>query len=174
MSNLDCSVTTPIKLASGDHIAEMWRSVHSSNCDWQFPKADREADYKQLPLEDPKRPLEVVSLRSPRDGRRYGFFSRVLLFGAIAAVIHYHVFSRIISELMCRLFGISTISYFDDFGALLPASRSPKGLETFHQCIALPGIHLKQAKSEVGPHVTALGFLGASPPLRGECSYHPP
>ena len=163
MTNLACVVETPIKLASWDHLAEMCRRIKTSELDWQFFKADHEAAYKQLPILWEQSKLAVVALRSPKDGRWYGFFSRTLLFGAVAAVIHYNTFSRIISELVCRLFGIPMLSYFDDFGALLPANLARKGLVTFTEWCSLLGIGLKLKKSEVGSEITFLGLLGSFP-----------
>ena len=166
LTNLACVVHTPIKLASWDHLAEMCRLVQDTKKDWHLFKADHEAAYKQLPLEWSQSKLAVVALRRPSDGRWFGFFSRTLLFGAIAAVIHYNVFSRIISELMCRLFGIPMISYFDDFAALLPSSLAASGLDTFSRWCSIMGITLKLKKSEVGPHVTFLGLLGSFPSVK--------
>ena len=163
MTNLACCVATPIRLASWDHLAEMCRRISSSNKDWHLFKADHEAAYKQLPLEWEHSSLAVISLRSPTDHCWYGFMSRTLMYGAIAAVLHYIVFSRIIAELMCRVMGIPMISYFDDFGALLPAEIARKGLQTFTQLRQLLGITLKSAKSEVGPHITFLGLRGSFP-----------
>ena len=143
MVNLACKVETPIKLASWGHVAEMRRSVQSIERFWHFMKSDHEAAYKQLPLEWCQSSLAVVALRSPEDGRWYGFFSRTLLFGAAAAVVHYNVFSRIISELVCRIFGIPMISYFDDFGAMLPEQLAQKEIATFAKWRILLGIGLK-------------------------------
>ena len=163
MTNLACVVQTPIKLASWDHVAEMCRLVASTACDWHFFKADHEAAYKQLPLNWEHSRLAVIALRSPTDGRWYGFMSRTLMFGAVAAVIHYNVFSRIISELMCRLFGIPMLSYFDDFGGLLPAKLARQGLSTFSRWCEILGISLKLEKSEVGANITFLGLKGSFP-----------
>ena len=163
LTNLACVVETPIKLASWDHVAEMCHSIASSSHAWHFMKADHEAAYKQLPLDWDQAKLAVVALRSPEDGRWYGFFSRTLLFGAVAAVIHYNVFSRIISELVCRIFGIPMVSYFDDFGAMLPKQLAQQGLQTFTRWCELLGIQLKKKKSETGEKITFLGLLGTFP-----------
>ena len=84
-----------------------------------------------------------------------------LMFGTVCAAIHYNIFSRILAELTCRIFGIPMIRYFDDFGAPLPASIAKKGLRTFTRRCDLLGISLKTAKSEVGPNITFLGLLGS-------------
>ena len=149
----------PIKLATWDHVAEMCRSVEPSDRDWHFAKSDQEAAYKQLPLDWDRANLAVVSLRPPADGRWYCFVRSTLLFGAVAAVIHYNVFSRIISELMFRIFGAQIISYFDDFGGTLPDSMEIEGLNTFTRWCILLVICLKYKKSEVGGNITFLGIL---------------
>ena len=163
MTNLACLVQTPIKLASWDHVAKMCKAIQGTQRDWHFFKADHEAAYKQLPIAWEQSKLAVVALRSPSDGRRYGFMSKTLMFGAVSAVIHYNIFSRILAELTCRIFGIPMISYFDDFGALLPASIAKSGLNTFTKWCHVLGISLKTAKSEVGTDVTFLGLLGSFP-----------
>ena len=55
------------------------------------------------------------------------------------------------------------ISYFDDFGALLPATLARQGLITFTSWCEMMGIGLKVKKSEVGPKITFLGLQGFSP-----------
>ena len=167
MTNLACSVVAPIKLASWDHLAEMCRSIIPSQCDWHFFKADHEAAYKKLPIDWGESSLAVIALRNPADGRGYGFMSRTHMFGAISEVLHYNIFSRVVAELVCRTFGIPMLSYFDDFGALLPASLASRGLRVFSRWRELLGISLKLAKSEVGPRITFLGLLGSSPSVAG-------
>ena len=163
MTDLACRALTPIKLASWGHVSEMCRSISSDNRPWYFFKADHEAAYKQLPLAPGQSKLAVVALRSPSDGRRYGFIRKSLMFGAVSAVIHYNVLSRILAELMCRIFGIPAISYFDDFGALLPACLATQGLSVFTRWCALMGIGLETIKSEVGDNITFPGLIGTFP-----------
>ena len=67
-------------------------------------KADREAAYKQLPLEAEYATLGVVALRPTTDNRWYGFVSRAMVFGVVAEVLHYNVFVRLISELFTQMF----------------------------------------------------------------------
>ena len=167
MTNLACVVLTPIKLASWDHVAEMCSQIREPNRDWHFFKADHEAAYKQLPIDEGHAKLAVIALRSPHDHKWYGFMSRTLMFGAISAVLHYNVFSRILAELACRIFGLPMLSYFDDFGALLPAEIAKQGLLTFSRMCTLLGIKLKLQKSEVGPAITFLGLLGTFPSKEG-------
>ena len=157
-------VETQIMLVSGGHLAEMCKIIRASGRDWHFPKAGHEAAYRKLPLEWGRISLAGVSLRSPQDGRWYGFTSRTVMFGAISAVIYYAIFPRIIAELTCRIFGTPLVRYFDDFGALLPATLAKTGLEIFTKRRTLLGMSLKPSKSEVGADVTILG-LGDLPLL---------
>ena len=144
----------------------MCRGVANSERELHFAKADREADYKQLSLAWEQSSLAAIALRSPEDGRRYGFTSRTLMLGDIAAVLRRIVFPRILSELMCRTIDIPMISYFDDFGALLPASLSKSGLYVCTRRCSFLGIQLEEAKSDFGPQITFLGLLGNSPSAR--------
>ena len=120
----------------------MCRVINPSKCDWRFFKSDHEEEYKLLPIDRDEISLEVIALRRPVDGRWYGFMIRTLMFGAISAVLHYNVLSRIIAELICRTLGIHMLSYFDDFAALLPSSLSSHGLRVFSRWCELLGISL--------------------------------
>ena len=82
------------------------------------------------------------------------------MFGAVASVIHYNVFSRILAELTCKIFGIPLVAYVGDFGALAPASIGKLALSTYSRFCALIGVPLKLRKYEVGPVVTFLGIEG--------------
>ena len=158
MTNLACTVLTPIKLASWGHIAEMCNSVRQSAVGWHFSKAAHEAAYKQLPLLWEHISLAVISLRPPTDDRWYGFMSRSMVFGAISAGLHYNISPRLIAELICRICGIPMLSYFEDIGSRPPpVSLAKTGLGTFSTRFLLMGITLKPAKSAVVPHVTFLG-----------------
>ena len=97
---------TPINLISWGHIAQISRVVAPSGKDWRFSKADRASDYNQLPLERSHPHLAAIDLRCPKDKRWYGFISRAMVFGAIAAVLRYIVFSRIVAEIASKILGI--------------------------------------------------------------------
>ena len=69
LANLACVVSTPIKLASWGHVAEMCNRVGGPGRDWHFLKADHEAAYKQ-PLLSPAtlslpRSLSVLRRTAP-------------------------------------------------------------------------------------------------------------
>ena len=162
-ANLACSALTPIKLISWGHIAQLSRLIASSGKAWHFFKADREAAYKQLPLEFSHSKLAVIALRSPQDKRRYGFFSRTMVFGAIAAVLHYNAFSRLVTELASKILGIPVVCFFDDFGALIRVPLGRKALEIFSKFCQLLGISLKASKSQVGDKVVFLRLEGSFP-----------
>ena len=163
LTNRACIVRTPIKLVSWDHVAEVCRRAASSRSDWHFFKADHEAAYKQLPMKWEHSRLAVITLRCPTDGKWYAFRSRTMVFGAVAAVLHYNVFSRVLAELFTKLFGIPILSFFDDFGALIPGPLAKAALEAFKAFCELLGIRLKAEKEEVGPRVTFLGLRGFFP-----------
>ena len=83
-----------------------------------------------------------------------------MMFGSIAAVIHYNIFSRIVAELACIFMGLPIVVYFDDFGALIPASLGPEALKAFTSFCAILRIKLKISKSQVGDRITFLGLEG--------------
>ena len=83
MKNLSFAVETPINIASWDHIAAMCRGVHLYRRDWNITKADHEEACNQIPTERGQRELEVVAVRAPPDGTRYGFMRRAMMFGAV-------------------------------------------------------------------------------------------
>ena len=162
-TNLACIVETPIKLASWDHVAQLSNLVNTGSRDWSFFKADHEAAYKQLPLAPEFSKLAAVALRSPVDHLWYGFVSRTMVFGAVAAAIRYNVFPRLIAELFTKLFGIPMLVAFDDFGDIIHAEISEAAIRTFALFCSKLGIQLKTEKSEVGRRITFLGLEGDSP-----------
>ena len=50
--------------------------------------------------------------------------------GAVAAVLRYNLFARLVTELQTNLIGIPLIFFFDDFGDMLPADLAEAGLNT--------------------------------------------
>ena len=162
-TNFPCVVETPIKLARWDHLAELTNLVNDGSRDWVFFIADHEAAYKQLPLDYSHAKLAVIALRSPHDGRWYGFLSRTLMFGAIAAVLRYNVFSRLLSELVSKLLVIPLLCFFDDFGSVVPKVLAGRALANFTAFCPKRGIQLKADKSEYGQNIAFLGLLGNFP-----------
>ena len=166
LTNLACHVATPIQLVSWDHISELSSLLNNHRDDWEMLKADHEAAYKQLPMAPSDQDTAVIALRCPLDGLWYGFASRTLVFGSIAAVLHYNIFSRVITDLVNQLFGIPLVCFFDDFASLMKRLLSDAALGTFTEFCSLLGISLKALKSEAGPDVTFLGLRGSFPCLK--------
>ena len=102
-------------------------------------------------------------MRSPGDNQWYGFISRTMMFGAIAAVLRYNVFARLLSEIVAQILGIPILCFFDDFGAIIPAKLVERALATFKSFCFKLGIRLKQTKSEWGQKVTFLRLEGSFP-----------
>ena len=162
-TNLYCSVWTPIKLPTWDHIAQLAALVRGAKCAWSFFKTDHESAYKQLPISPEDQRASVVALRHPKTGAWMAFVPRTLLFGAVAAVLHYNCFSRAVAVLFTKVTGIPLLSYFDDFGALVPSEVSDHALQAFITFCELLGLKLKPSKTEKGPALTFLGIFGTFP-----------
>ena len=163
MTNLACSVLTPIKLVSWDHLAQLSHILSERKLDWGLFKADHEAAYKQLPISPDDQECAIIALRHPSSGRWYGFVTRTLVFGAVAAVLRYNVFSRAIAALVNRIFGIPMVCYFDDFAALTQLILGEKALAIFSGFCEALGIQLKPKKSFAGNKIVFLGLLGEFP-----------
>ena len=76
-----------------------------------FRADDDEAAYKQLPLEAEHAKLTIIAHRSHLDKHRYGFVSRAVIFGAVAAALRYNFSSRAISEIFTNLPGIAFLVF---------------------------------------------------------------
>ena len=163
LANKACQILTPIKLVSWGHVSQLCRRYASGGRDWALFKADHEAAYKQLPLDAQGQDAAIIALRRPTSGKWFGFRSRTLMFGSLAAVLHYNIFHRLITALFNRLFRTPLIFFFDDFAALPPKEVAPKGLAVFARFCTLLGIRLETSNSEVGPAIAFLGLQGAFP-----------
>ena len=128
-----CATRAPIKLPTWDHIGQMCLGCAGSDREWPFFKTDHAASYKNLPSAPDSAKLCLATLRNPTDGKWYGFWPRALLFGAVAAVLHYNCFSRIIAVLANRIFGLPMVNYFDDLGCLILSQISRTGLNNFRE-----------------------------------------
>ena len=131
--------------------------------EWSFFKADHQAAYKQLPMDPDHHNLAMVALRNPETGEWVAFPPKALLFGAVAAVLHYNCFSRLLSVIFNKIFGIPLIGYFDDFGALVPSKLAPLALKTFERFCDILGIQLKVSKTECSNSLVFLGMKGTFP-----------
>ena len=150
MADLACSVHAPIQLVSWGNIARLSHLLSRDGVDWVLMKADHEAAYKQLPIGPRDQRRAIVSLRHPRTHIWHGFVTRTLIFGSVAAVLHYNVFSRIVVALINRIFGLPLVGYFDDFSAFIRKLLGVDALRVFARACHLMGITLKPGKSAVG------------------------
>ena len=172
LTNSACSVLTPIKLVSWGHLAQLCRRSCGKSRDWALFKADHEAAYKQLPLRPQDQAYAITALKHPTNGRRFGFVSRTLVFGDTAAVLHYNVFSRLITALVNRMLGIPPICFFDDFAAMIHRMHSQKAMTALSRFCELLGVTLKTGKSEVGTRVAFLGLHGWFPTAENTYTLH--
>ena len=163
MTNLRTSILTPITLPTWDRLAQMAKIVHRANRNWAFLKGDHASAYKQLPLDPKYANLSVATLRDPRTNRWNGFPPKVLLFGAVSAVLHYNCFSRSLAVLINRMFGIPPISYFDDFGSFCPAGLAHKALSVFSKATEILKSDLNKDKSKCDKSLEFLGLTGDFP-----------
>ena len=162
-TNQYCTVWTPIKLPTWDHIGQMAIEIKDTQRPWAFLKTDHEAAYKQLPLDPEHARLAMVTLRHPTLGTWFAFPPQALLFGAEAAVIHYNCFSRILGVLVNKIFGIPLVTYFDDYGAMTPDELNKLALDTTKVFLLTLGVFLKDDKTKLGSTMTFLGVQGIFP-----------
>ena len=172
MVNLCTSVLTPITLPTWDHISQLSKNVYKHRLNWVFLKTDHADAYKQLPLDPDYANLTVVALRGPNSGKWCAFIPKVLLFGAVSAVIHYNCFSRILAVLMNLTLGIPILNYFDDFGAYCPEPLGTRALSTVEDFNLTLGAPMKTQKSEVDRVVKFLGLLGSFPGIDTDFLLH--
>ena len=111
-TNMAFAADAPIKLVRWDRLTELPNRANTGDRDWAFSKSDHESSYKQLPPQDNHAKLAVSALRSPVGDQRYGLISRTMMYGAIAAVLHYNVFTRMLPGLFATPFGIPLLSLF--------------------------------------------------------------
>ena len=159
MTNHGCVVETPAKLAAWWKLAEMCRGIHLYRRDWRIVKSDHWDSYKQLRIDPDRSSLAAISWRSPADGRRYDFTRRTVMFGAASAGINYYSPSRILDELMSRIFGIPTNSYFGDFGAFIPYELAHTTLFAISECCELLGARLQLKGSASCDRIAFVGLL---------------
>ena len=111
LTNLACRVKAPIHLVSWGHISQISQLVNNGAGDWELFISDHEAACKLPPLNPDDQDASIIAPMSPRDQLWYGGPSRTLVFGSIAAVIHYNVFSRLTTDLVNQLFGTPLVSF---------------------------------------------------------------
>lgn len=104
----------------------------------------------------------VISRRSPVDDTRYGLLRRTIMFGAVAAVLRYNVFSRILSELAPHHLGAPLRCFFGDFGSIDPGELAGNSLLPFAEFRSKSGVKLKSEKSSRGRKIAFLESDGSS------------
>ena len=95
-----------MQLVTWGHIAQMSLVLARDGGELRLFKADREAAYKQLPISPDDQWTAIVALCHPTSGKWFGFATRTLVYGSVAAVLHYNILSSIWTALVCQLLGI--------------------------------------------------------------------
>ena len=129
-------------------------------------KADHKAAYKQLPIDPSDQASAIVALRHPLGGKWYGFVTRTLIFGSVAAGLHYNVLSRILTALVNRYLDLSLVGYFSDFAAVIPAALGRPAMNAFARFARALSFELHDDKFDIGEEVTFLGWLVSFPATR--------
>ena len=160
LTNRRCQARTPIQLVSWGHLAQLSQLCGEDGDEWHLLKADHEAAYKQLPMSPADQYIAVVALRRPQSRKWFGFAARTLVFGSVAAVLHYNIMSGIWSTIFAKSTLIPLLSYLDDFAALLRAGLAEKALAVFSRFCEILGFQLKAGESSVGNRIAFLGLLG--------------
>ena len=159
-TNLARDVKTPIKLPSWRRTSETPRPRANTEYDWAFSKSYYGAAYRQHSLCWEKRSRDSMALHTPSDGRMYGFMSRTVMFGSIAAALRGNVLSRILSEIVGRIFGIHRLRYFDDFRARIPDSIDDLGITFGDRRCEILGIFAKYRNPQAALKSTPSVFGG--------------
>ena len=150
---------------SWDRIAEIILPINGIDRNWDFIKGDHESAYKNLPLSPPRSRFCVITFKNHIDSKWYGFEAKTHIFGAVASVLHYNVFSRLIASLANRVFGIPILGYVDDFGAPVPGGVSEIALRVFQDFCQILGVVLGKSKCSALHTITFLGLLGEFPDI---------
>ena len=117
-----------IACATWGHIDKICIDVAATPRERPFFKVGSKAEYKNLPLNQDPADACIVTLRNPVGGLWYGFRPRALLFGSVAAVLHYNFFSRVVGILANLLLETPTANYCDDIGSPAASSISEAAL----------------------------------------------
>ena len=130
-----------------------------------FLKGDHASAYRQLPIDPYYANLSAVALRNPKSGKWMGFVPKVLLFGAVSAVLHYNCSSLCLAVLINRCLGLPLVSYYDDFGSFRPASILAEDSAYFSKFSDTLGALLSDDKTKFGETVKFLGLKGVAPSI---------
>ena len=163
LANQCCQVRTPTPLVSWGHLAQLSQLCGGKSDERHLVKADHEAEYKQLPIAPSDQCTAVVALRHPKSPMWFGFVTRTLVFGSVAADIRYNILSGIWSAIFARPMLIPLLSYFDDFAALLRAGLAGKAMCDFTRFCDIIGAQLKTGESSAWRKITFPGLMGTFP-----------
>ena len=150
--NRFCVIDSPLTLPSWDHLVEVSLSLNRVPRDWAFLKGDRDSAYKNLPILKEHSRFCMITLFNPYDSKWYAFEPKTQIFGSIASVLHYNVFSKLIAQLANLILKIPILVYVGDFGSLVPLTISTEALISFKKFCDILGVKLKDTKCSVSPH----------------------
>ena len=163
LTNTACLIAPPITLCGWDHIAEASLRLNHTQREWAFGKVDHRAAYKFLPIREEDSRFAAIALWCPETEEWFGFRPRAQLFGAIASVLHYNCFSRLLTTLLVRFLRLPLFGYFDDFGFFTPWKGASITLQQVIRFCEILRIPPKREKTEVGQTITFLGLSGFFP-----------
>ena len=106
---------------------------------------DLKSAYKQYAISPSSRKRAVVSLKSPADGKAYGFVCKVLPFGASAAVVAFNRISRLVWRILSEA-GIVCSAYFDDFPIVDHSDTVDGASSTIRAVMAMLGVACSEDK----------------------------
>lgn len=90
--------------------------------------ADLKQAYKQLPRHPKHAAFSNVAVRDPSDNTTKFFEAVALMFGESAAVYGFLRFSRALSALATKIFGLIVTEFFDDFTQVEPKQTAPSAM----------------------------------------------
>eukprot|EP00434_Breviolum_minutum_P016188 symbB.v1.2.014264.t1/scaffold1033.1/size247163/2 len=106
---------------------------------------DLKSAYKQYAISPTSRKRAVVSLKSPADGKAYGFVCKVLPFGASVAVVAFNRISRLLWRILTEA-GIVCSAYFDDFPIIDHSDTADGASSTIRAVLAMLGVACSEDK----------------------------
>ena len=134
-----CVIDSPIVLPSWGHVVEQILPTNGIHRGWDFLKIDHESAYKNLPIRPSDSRFCNIVLWSEVEGCWFAFEPKTQIFGSIASVLHYNVFSRLLASLINRILGILILGYVDDFGSPIPASLGIRALKCLNDFCEILG-----------------------------------
>ena len=76
---------------------------------------------------------------------------------------HYNCLSRALAVLANKIFGIPLLSYFDDYGSIIPETLGRPALETVDSFFNVLGALINDNKTDLGRKVVFSGITGEFP-----------